>query len=301
MISHFFAHSCQYIAHGLAHFNRVLMGSVLVAVLYWGVEKVEAAEIPTATGAAQVEATNQKMAEVLEKTTPLGFAPVPALPVLTVNDDVNGQKDYSVTLQVLILMTALSFIPALLMTMTSFTRIIIVFSILRQALGLQQSPSNQILIGLSLFLTFFIMTPVINKVYNDAYTPYATQKISAKEAIDKAQKPMRDFMIAQTRESDLALFFRIAELPPVTDVDKIPFTLLMPAFLTSELKTAFQIGFIIFIPFLVIDIVVASILMAMGMMMLSPLIISLPFKIMLFVLVDGWALIIGMLAASFGV
>lgn len=301
MTSHFFAHSCQYLAYWLAHFSRVLMGSVLVVILYWGAEKVEAAETPAPTGAAQVEATNQKMAEVLEKTTPLGFAPVPALPVLTVTDDINGQQDYSVTLQVLILMTALSFIPALLMTMTSFTRIIIVFSILRQALGLQQSPSNQILIGLSLFLTFFIMTPVINKVYNDAYTPYATQKISAKEAIDKAQKPMRDFMVAQTRESDLALFFRIAEIPPVTDADKIPFTLLMPAFLTSELKTAFQIGFIIFIPFLVIDIVVASILMAMGMMMLSPLIISLPFKIMLFVLVDGWALIIGMLAASFGV
>ena len=285
----------------LSRYSTVLFGSVLVAVLYWGAEKAQAQEVPTATGAAQLETNNQKVAEVLEKTKPLGFAPVPALPVLTVNDDVNGQQDYSVTLQVLLLMTALSFIPALLITMTSFTRIIIVFSILRQALGLQQSPSNQILIGLSLFLTFFIMTPVINKVYNDAYIPYASQQISAREAIDQAQKPMRDFMIAQTRESDLALFFRIANLPPVTDADKIPFTLLMPAFLTSELKTAFQIGFIIFIPFLVIDIVVASILMAMGMMMLSPLIISLPFKIMLFVLVDGWALIIGMLAASFGV
>jgi flagellar biosynthetic protein FliP len=307
MTGQYIAYLYHFLILWLSRFGTILVGTVLVAVLYWGVEKAEAAQTPAAslnsatTGAVQVESTNQKMAEVLEKTAPLGFAPIPALPVLTVNDDINGQQDYSVTLQVLLLMTALSFIPALLMTMTSFTRIIIVFSILRQALGLQQSPSNQILIGLSLFLTFFIMTPVIDKVYSDAYMPYASQKISAKEAIDKAQKPMRDFMIAQTRESDLALFFRIANLPPVADADNIPFTLLMPAFLTSELKTAFQIGFIIFIPFLVIDIVVASILMAMGMMMLSPLIISLPFKIMLFVLVDGWALIIGMLAASFGV
>lgn len=233
---------------------------------------------------------------------PQGFAPMPGMPVLTVTkDQKTGQQDYSVTLQVLLMMTALSFLPAMLMTMTSFTRIIIVFSILRQALGLQQSPSNQILIGLSLFLTFFIMSPVLERVYKTAYIPYSQQQISANEALSLAQVPMRDFMIGQTRESDLSLFFRIANKEPVQNAEDIPFSILMPAFVTSELKTAFQIGFIIFIPFLVIDIVVASVLMAMGMMMLSPLIISLPFKIMLFVLVDGWALIIGTLAASFGV
>jgi len=191
---------------------------------------------------------------------------------LTVTTNGDGSQDYSVTLQILILMTMLTFLPAMLMMMTSFTRIIIVFAILRQALGLQQSPSNQILIGLSLFLTLFIMSPVL-----------------------------KNFMLENTRETDIDLFFKIGDIPPVDDVMDIPFTVLMPAFVTSELKTAFQIGFIIFIPFLVIDIVVASVLMAMGMMMLSPLIISLPFKIMLFVLVDGWALIIGTLAASFGI
>lgn len=289
--------------HVIRRYGTLVFGSILVIILYWGIESAQAqTNVSTITGAAPTTGNSaQKMAEIVQKTAPQGFAPVPGLPILTVTDDANGQQDYSVTLQVLLLMTALSFIPALLMTMTSFTRIIIVFSILRQALGLQQSPSNQILIGLSLFLTFFIMTPVIDKVYDNAYLPYANEQIGAREAIDRAQVPVREFMVAQTRESDLALFFRIANRPPVADANEIPFTLLMPAFLTSELKTAFQIGFIIFIPFLVIDIVVASILMAMGMMMLSPLIISLPFKIMLFVLVDGWALIIGTLAASFGV
>ena len=287
--------------HVIRRYGTLVFGSILVIILYWGIESAQAqTNVSTITGAAPTTGNSaQKMAEIVQKTAPQGFAPVPGLPILTVTDDANGQQDYSVTLQVLLLMTALSFIPALLMTMTSFTRIIIVFSILRQALGLQQSPSNQILIGLSLFLTFFIMTPVIDKVYDNAYLPYANEQIGAREAIDRAQVPVREFMVAQTRESDLALFFRIANRPPVADANEIPFTLLMPAFLTSELKTAFQIGFIIFIPFLVIDIVVASILMAMGMMMLSPLIISLPFKIMLFVLVDGWALIIGTLAASF--
>lgn len=233
--------------------------------------------------------------------TSTGFQAIPALPALTVKKNADGSEDYTVTLQILILMTALSFLPALLMMMTSFTRIIIVFSILRQALGLQQSPSSQILIGLSLFLTFFIMTPVLDKVNESAITPYINEQISAREALDTARKPFQDFMLAQTRESDLQLFFKIAGREAVMGPDDVPFSILMPAFITSELKTAFQIGFIIFIPFLVIDIVVASVLMAMGMMMLSPLIISLPFKIMLFVLVDGWALIIGTLAASFGV
>lgn len=230
-----------------------------------------------------------------------GFKPIPALPVMTVKQNATGGEDYTVTLQILLLMTALSFLPALLMMMTSFTRIIIVFSILRQAMGLQQSPSNQILIGLSLFLTFFIMSPVLDRVHETALTPYIDEQISAREALENAKRPFHSFMISQTRESDLNLFFKISGKPKVMDPDDVPMSILMPAFITSELKTAFQIGFIIFIPFLVIDIVVASVLMAMGMMMLSPLIISLPFKIMLFVLVDGWALIIGTLAASFGV
>jgi len=226
---------------------------------------------------------------------------IPGLPALTVKTNADGSQDYTVTLQILVLMTVLTLLPALLMMMTSFTRIIIVFSILRQALGLQQSPSNQILIGLSLFLTLFIMGPVFDKVNEDALQPYINETISAKQALDKTVKPFHAFMLAQTRESDIDLFLRIANKQNIETPQQLPFSILVPAFVTSELKTAFQIGFIIFIPFLVIDIVVASVLMAMGMMMLSPLIISLPFKIMLFVLVDGWAMMIGTLAASFGV
>ncbi|MFT7561675.1 MAG: flagellar biosynthetic protein FliP [Flavobacteriales bacterium] len=228
------------------------------------------------------------------------FAPIGALPAVTVSSNANGEQEYTITLQILMLMTMLTFLPAILMMMTSFTRIIIVFSILRQALGLQQAPSNQILIGLSLFLTFFIMSPVIDEVNKTALKPYMAETISPQTAIANTIKPFRAFMLRNTRESDIDLFFRIGNIPPVANMDELPLRVLMPAFVTSELKTAFQIGFIIFIPFLVIDIVVASVLMAMGMMMLSPLIISLPFKIMLFVLVDGWALIIGTLAASFG-
>jgi len=230
-----------------------------------------------------------------------GTKGIAALPALTVTTNGDGSQDYSVTLQILILMTMLTFLPAMLMMMTSFTRIIIVFAILRQALGLQQSPSNQILIGLSLFLTLFIMSPVLEDIHRNALQPYIAEEVTTIEAINIAKKPMKNFMLENTRETDIDLFFKIGDIPPVDDVMDIPFTVLMPAFVTSELKTAFQIGFIIFIPFLVIDIVVASVLMAMGMMMLSPLIISLPFKIMLFVLVDGWALIIGTLAASFGI
>lgn len=230
-----------------------------------------------------------------------GLTPINGLPAVTVKTNPDGSQDYTVTLQILFLMTALTFLPALLMMMTSFTRIIIVFAILRQALGLQQSPSNQIIIGLSLFLTFFIMSPVLEKVNQEALQPYINEQVNARQAFELAKKPFHQFMLANTRETDLDLFFRIGNLEPVAVPEEVPFNVLMPAFVTSELKTAFQIGFIIFIPFLVIDIVVASVLMAMGMMMLSPLIISLPFKIMLFVLVDGWALIIGTLAASFGI
>ncbi|MFL0803003.1 MAG: flagellar type III secretion system pore protein FliP [Agarilytica sp.] len=229
-----------------------------------------------------------------------GFDPVEAIPVMTVKTNADGSQDYTITLQILMLMTALSFLPAILMMMTSFTRVIIVFSIMRQALGLQQSPSNQILLGLALFLTFFIMSPVLEKVNQDALQPYINEQINAQQALELTKKPFHKFMVMNTRESDVDLFFRIGNLDPVASSDDIPFSVLMPAFVTSELKTAFQIGFMVFIPFLVIDIVVASVLMAMGMMMLSPLIISLPFKVMLFVLVDGWGLIIGTLASSFG-
>ncbi|RWU20748.1 flagellar biosynthetic protein FliP [Pseudomonas alkylphenolica] len=232
---------------------------------------------------------------------PLALAADPlSIPAITLSNGADGQQEYSVSLQILLIMTALSFIPAFVILMTSFTRIIIVFSILRQALGLQQTPSNQILTGLALFLTMFIMAPVFDRVNKDALQPYLNEQMVAQEAIAKAQVPLKDFMLAQTRQSDLDLFMRLSKRTDIASPEQAPLTILVPAFVTSELKTAFQIGFMIFIPFLIIDLVVASVLMAMGMMMLSPLIISLPFKIMLFVLVDGWALIMGTLAGSFG-
>jgi flagellar biosynthetic protein FliP len=223
------------------------------------------------------------------------------IPALTLTTAEDGSQQYTVTLQILFLMTALTLLPALLMMMTSFTRIIIVFSILRQALGLQQTPSNQILLGLALFLTFFIMAPIFSQANETALQPYMNGEMAPMEAVETAAKPFREFMLAQTRESDLGLFSRIADIDNFETPDDIPFSILVPAFVTSELKTAFQIGFMVFIPFLVIDLVVASVLMAMGMMMMSPVIISLPFKIMLFVLVDGWSLVIGSLAASYGI
>ncbi|HED35163.1 MAG TPA: flagellar biosynthesis protein FliP [Gammaproteobacteria bacterium] len=223
----------------------------------------------------------------------------PGLPALVIEDVASGGKKYSISLQVMMFMTLLSVLPALLLTMTSFTRIIIVLSILRQALGTAQTPSNQILIGLSLFLSFFIMSPVFTQAYENAYRPYLAEQISADEALMRLKKPFQKFMIEQTRETDIELFANLAGDEPYDGPESVPMSVLMPAFLTSELKTAFQIGFMLFIPFLVIDLVVASVLMAMGMMMLSPLIISLPFKLMLFVLVDGWALVVGTLAASF--
>lgn len=232
---------------------------------------------------------------------PLALAADPlSIPAITLSNTADGQQEYSVSLQILLIMTALSFIPAFVILMTSFTRIIIVFSILRQALGLQQTPSNQILTGMALFLTMFIMAPVFDRVNQTALQPYLNEQLTAQQAIDKAQGPLKDFMLAQTRQSDLDLFMRLSKRTDIAGPDQVPLTILVPAFVTSELKTAFQIGFMIFIPFLIIDMVVASVLMAMGMMMLSPLIISLPFKIMLFVLVDGWALIMGTLAISFG-
>jgi len=221
------------------------------------------------------------------------------LPAISVVDNANGGQTYTLTLQVLALMTALTLLPAGLMMMTSFTRIIIVLAIVRQATGLAQAPSSQILIGLALFLTFFIMSPVFERIYDDAVVPYLNEDVEIKQALLAAKEPLREFMMNQTRESDLSMFVRIAKKDNVNSLDDVTFSMLMPAFVTSELKTAFQIGFMIFIPFLVIDLVVASVLMAMGMMMLSPMIISLPFKIMLFVLIDGWALIMGTLASSF--
>ena len=221
------------------------------------------------------------------------------LDIVTVADNAGGGHTYTLSIQVLLLMTTLTLLPAVLLMMTSFTRIIIVLAILRQALGTAQTPSTQVLIGLSLFLTFFVMTPVFDKVYNQAVQPYVNEQITVNEAAQRASVPLREFMLSQTRESDLNLFAELSGRTNIASVDDIPFQLLVPAFVTSELKTAFQIGFLIFIPFLVIDLVVASVLMSMGMMMLSPLIISFPFKLMLFVMVDGWALIIGTIASSF--
>jgi flagellar biosynthetic protein FliP len=220
------------------------------------------------------------------------------LPALTVVNE-GGNQTYSLSIQVLLLMTMLTLLPAALMMMTAFTRIIVVLAILRQALGLVQTPSSQTLIGLSLFLTFFVMAPVFNQIHKAAIEPYMQEKLTLEQAIEKAGEPLKKFMLAQTRENDLAMFARIAGVDDVKSAEEIPFQILVPSFVTSELKTAFQIGFLLFIPFLIIDLVVASSLMSMGMMMLSPMIISLPFKIMLFVLVDGWNIIIGTLASSF--
>ncbi len=210
-----------------------------------------------------------------------------------------GGNSYSVPIQTLLFFTALSFLPAILLMMTGFTRIVIVLSLLRQAIGTQSAPPNQVVIGLSLFLTLFVMGPTLDRVYEDAYVPYTTNAISFEEAASKAEAPMREFMLKQTRQSDFALFSRLARLDASVTAETAPFRVLVPAFVTSELKSAFQIGFMIFIPFLVIDMVVSSILMSLGMMMLSPVLVALPFKLMLFVLADGWNLLIGSLAASF--
>nr|KAJ8746291.1 flagellar type III secretion system pore protein FliP [Delftia sp. PS-11] len=213
----------------------------------------------------------------------------------------SGGASYSVPIQTLLFFTALSFLPAILLMMTGFTRIVIVLSLLRQALGTQSAPPNQVVIGLSLFLTMFVMGPTLDRVYKEAYVPYTTNAATFEQAVAKAEVPMREFMLKQTRQSDFALFARLARLEAGVTAENAPLRVLVPAFVTSELKTAFQIGFMIFIPFLVIDMVVSSILMSLGMMMLSPVLVALPFKLMLFVLADGWNLLIGSLAASFNV
>jgi flagellar biosynthetic protein FliP len=221
------------------------------------------------------------------------------LPAFTSTPTPGGGHTYSLSIQTLLLFTALSFLPAALLMMTSFTRIIIVLSLLRQALGTMQSPPNQVLIGLALFLTFFVMAPVFNKIYDSAYKPYAADKINLVTAADRASVPLKAFMLRQTRQEDLALFVKLSDSKPLNGPEDVTMKILVPAYVISELKTAFQIGFVVFIPFLIIDMVVASVLMSMGMMMLSPVIISLPFKLMLFVLVDGWNLLIGSLVRSF--
>tara|TARA_B110000967_G_scaffold203628_1_gene244652 strand:- start:5770 stop:6585 length:816 start_codon:yes stop_codon:yes gene_type:complete len=223
------------------------------------------------------------------------------LPIVNMIDDGAGGTKYSLTLQLLALMTVLTLLPSLLMMTTSFVRIIIVMSLLRQALGTGQTPPNQVLVGISLFLTLFIMAPTLNSAYEDAISPYLEEQIGFEEALVKAEAPFRVFMLNQTRETDIAMFAEIAQHENLESPADVPFTTLVPAFITSELKSAFAIGFLIYIPFVVIDLVVASVLMSMGMMMLSPMMISMPFKLMLFVLVDGWSLIMGSLTASFAV
>nr|WP_314630493.1 flagellar type III secretion system pore protein FliP [uncultured Noviherbaspirillum sp.] len=229
---------------------------------------------------------------------PLG-AIAQGLPALTSTPAANGGQNYTLSLQTLLLLTGLTFLPAALLMMTSFTRIIIVLSLLRQALGTQTAPPNQVMVGLALFLSLFVMGPVLDKIYTDAYLPLSENKITMTQALDTGAGPLKAFMMKQTRQSDLALYVKLSNSAQLQGPEDVPLRVLVPAFITSELKTAFQISFAIFIPFLIIDMVVASVLMSMGMMMVSPSIVSLPFKLMLFVLVDGWQLLIGSLAQSF--
>ena len=248
------------------------------------------------------------MNRVLRRLVLLGLLAAPGwalaqsgatLPLLVGQGGGAGGASYSVPIQTLLFFTALSFLPAVLLLMTGFTRIVIVLSLLRQAMGTQAAPPNQVVIGLSLFLTFFVMSPTIDKVYAEAWQPYSANQIGFDEALRRAEVPMRGFMLKQTRQADVALFSRLAKLDANVTPENVPFRVLVPAFVTSELKSAFQIGFLIFIPFLVIDMIVASVLMSLGMMMLSPVLVALPFKLMLFVLADGWNLLLGSLAASF--
>ncbi|MCM0045738.1 MAG: flagellar type III secretion system pore protein FliP [Burkholderiaceae bacterium] len=221
------------------------------------------------------------------------------MPAFTSTPAPGGGTNYTLSLQTLLFMTALGFLPAALLMMSSFTRIVIVLSLLRQAIGTQHAPPNQVIVGLSLFLSLFVMGPTLDKIYTDAWQPLQDNKLTMQQAMDKGAQPLKQFMLAQTRASDLALYVQLSKSPGLEGPEQVPLRLLVPAFVTSELKTAFQIGFAIFIPFLIIDMVIASVLMALGMMMVSPAIVSLPFKLILFVLVDGWALLIGSLAQSF--
>jgi flagellar biosynthetic protein FliP len=229
-----------------------------------------------------------------------GFAwAASGLPAFTSTPGPGGSTNYSFAIEALLLLTSLTFLPAVLLMMTSFTRIVIVFALLRQALGTMQAPPNQVVVGLALFLTFFIMGPVFDRIYEVAWKPYADNQLSFVEAVDRGAQPLKAFMLKQTREEDLALFVTLANHPPLAGPEETPLKILVPAYVISELKTAFQIGFIVFIPFLIIDMVVASVLMSMGMMMLSPMLVSLPFKLMLFVLADGWNLLIASLVQTY--
>jgi len=221
------------------------------------------------------------------------------LPAITSTPTPSGGQTYTVSIQTFLFFTALTFIPSVLLMMTSFTRIVIVLSLLRQALGTIQSPPNQVIIGLSLFLTFFIMAPTFDQIYREAYQPFSEEKITFQEALQRGSIPLKTFMLRQTRESDLSLFMKLSQEPAPKTPQDLSLKVVVPAFVISELKTAFQMGFMVFLPFLIIEMVVASVLMSMGMMMLSPVIISLPFKLMLFVLVDGWNLMVGSIVRSF--
>ena len=227
------------------------------------------------------------------------FAVSQGIPAMTILEGNESGTEYSLSLQLIILMTVLTLLPSMLILMTSFTRIIIVLSLLRQALGTAQTPPNQVLIGIALFLTLYIMNPVLQEIYNEALLPVQNEEMSFDVGLDRAIIPLQEFMLGQTREKDMLLFMDMAEQPPVEEMADIPLSVLVPAFITSELKTAFTIGFLIYIPFIIIDLVVASVLMSMGMMMLSPMMISLPFKLLLFVLVDGWGLVTGSLVSTF--
>jgi flagellar biosynthetic protein FliP len=257
--------------------NHILLGALLFVLVMLVATPAFAQAAAPAAGAPQVGALDR-----------------------AVNTLAGDGRPLSLSLQILLLMSLLTVLPSLILMMTSFTRIIIVLSILRQALGLQQTPPNQVLVGLALFLSLFVMRPVVDQINANAYTPYGNGQISIEEAVSRSGNALHGFMVKQTRENDLKLFSELAKAKPFASAADIPFSILLPSFVTSELKTAFQIGFLIFLPFLVIDLVVASALMALGMMMLSPTIVSMPFKLLLFVLVDGWALTMGSLAASFG-
>ncbi|OCH16260.1 flagellar type III secretion system pore protein FliP [Aliivibrio sp. 1S128] len=281
------------IAATLAVFSLFFMTSSA-----WAIDDLASAIPATAASSENMTLTAMEKDSGAAKTIAHGSSSGGGIPAFTMTTNANGGEDYSVNLQILGLMTMLGFLPAMVILMTSFTRIVVVMSILRQAMGLQQTPSNQVIIGIAMFLTFFIMAPVFDKINNTAIQPYINEEINAREAFDVAQVPMKEFMLAQTRVKDLETFVNMSGVD-VDTPENVPITVIIPAFITSELKTAFQIGFMLFLPFLIIDLVVASVLMAMGMMMLSPMIVSLPFKLMLFVLVDGWNLILSTLAGSF--
>ncbi len=274
--------------------------ALMVALPSWATEEIETPIPATQLSGESVTVTAMEQQQGAASTISTGSftGNGGGIPAFTMTTNPDGTEDYSVNLQILALMTMLGFLPAMVILMTSFTRIVVVMSILRQAMGLQQTPSNQVIIGIAIFLTFFIMSPVLSKINDESIQPYINEQISARQAFDLAQVPMKDFMLKQTRVKDLETFVNISG-STATAPEDVSMAVLIPAFITSELKTAFQIGFMLFLPFLIIDLVVASVLMAMGMMMLSPMIVSLPFKLMLFVLVDGWNLILSTLAGSF--